>query len=106
MKYSTVFFLFLMNSISGFSQSAPGNKGLSIGDTLPEIRLTKIYKQESNRLNLKSFYSKLLILDFWGTWCKPCILAMPKMDSLQKKYQGQLRILPVSDESYETIKNT
>jgi len=94
-----------MININSFSQSAFDEQGLSIGDTLPEVRLTKIFRQEGGQLNLKSFYSKLLILDFWGTWCDPCILAMPKMDSLQTKYRGQLRILPVSDESYDKVKN-
>jgi thiol-disulfide isomerase/thioredoxin len=36
------------------------------------------------------FNGKLMILDFWATWCGACISKFPKLDSLQKKYADKL----------------
>jgi thiol-disulfide isomerase/thioredoxin len=33
--------------------------------------------------------AKLTLLDFWGTWCPPCIQGMPQLATWQKKYAGQ-----------------
>jgi len=55
------------------------------------------------RINSASFKGKALILDFWGTWCAPCVKAFPKLDSLQKKYSGKLYILPVTQEDKKYV---
>ncbi len=46
--------------------------------------------------------SKLIVLDFWATWCAPCIAAFPHLDSLQKKYSNTLQIICPTDEPKET----
>lgn len=76
---------------------------LKIGDKLPEVYLKKV--RNYNKVegsSLSSFKSNLLILDFWATWCSPCVAAFPNNDSLQKAFKGQLQILPVTQESDST----
>jgi thiol-disulfide isomerase/thioredoxin len=41
---------------------------------------------EGNVYKLKDFQGKAVILDFWATYCKPCIEAIPHLKELQKKY--------------------
>ncbi len=38
---------------------------------------------------LESFKGKVLVVDFWGTWCPPCRAAMPGMQALHEKYKGK-----------------
>ncbi len=45
-----------------------------------EIKLNKILNQYKN---------KVVYIDFWGTWCKPCIKAIPYNIDLQKKYEDK-----------------
>jgi thiol-disulfide isomerase/thioredoxin len=49
---------------------------------------------------------KAIVLDFWATWCGPCIAASPTLDSLQRSHQGKLAVLAVGGQSEDmnTIK--
>jgi thiol-disulfide isomerase/thioredoxin len=41
---------------------------------------------------------KVLIVDFWATWCEPCKKSFPKLQELYTKYKGQLEILAISED--------
>ncbi len=72
---------------------------LKIGDKVPETYLKKIRQLDTtSSSSLSAYHGKLIILDFWATWCSPCIAAMPKLDSLQKKFEGKLQVLAVSNQ--------
>ena len=53
---------------------------------------------------LEKFKGKLVILDFWATWCKPCIAMMPVMDSLQQQFADRVQIIPVTYQSGSEVK--
>ena len=77
-------------------------KGIQIGQQVPDIALTGLhnYKDKNGRpaatARLSDFRGQLLILDFWATWCSPCMAMIPKMDSLQKQFGNKIRFLSVT----------
>lgn len=47
---------------------------------------------------------KVYMVEFWATWCPPCIQSMPHLASLQKQYRGEgFQIVSVSTEPLETV---
>jgi cytochrome c biogenesis protein CcmG, thiol:disulfide interchange protein DsbE len=48
-------------------------------------------------IDLKSYRGKVVLLNFWATWCAPCQIELPKFDAWQEKYGAQgLQVLAVS----------
>jgi len=77
-------------------------KPLNIGDTIPEalwnlsLQLVKAGQEGRATVKLQDYKGKLIILDFWATWCAPCVAAFPKMDSIQMEYPSTLKILLIN----------
>ena len=42
-----------------------------------------------DNVSLKKYRGKIVLLDFWATWCPPCRLSIPELVELQKKYRGE-----------------
>jgi thiol-disulfide isomerase/thioredoxin len=65
---------------------------LKVGDTAPDLAGFKLEGTLPDSLK-----GKVVILDFWASWCGPCAESFPVMDELQKKYGDQgLVIVAVS----------
>jgi thiol-disulfide isomerase/thioredoxin len=90
-----------LNALSGFGQL----KEVKVGEPVPNVSITNIMNYPKSSVKISDFANKLLILDFWATWCKPCLASFPKIDSLQKEFGSQIQILPVATEDSETVNN-
>ena len=50
-----------------------------------------------NEVSLKQYKGKIVLLDFWATWCAPCRMSIPELVDIQEKYRDQgLIILGIS----------
>lgn len=52
---------------------------------------------EGNKVKLSDYRGKIVFLNFWATWCPPCLEEMPLLQEIHERYQGQdVVILAVS----------
>lgn len=66
---------------------------IAVGEKVPDLLFTNLINYPKSSLRLSDFEGKPLILDFWGTFCVPCVKNMPKVDTLQRRFEGKLQIL-------------
>jgi cytochrome c biogenesis protein CcmG/thiol:disulfide interchange protein DsbE len=60
----------------------------------------------NGKATFSSYKGKVLIVDFWATWCEPCKKSFPKLQELYTKYKGQLEIVAISeDEENQGLKD-
>ena len=60
---------------------------------------------EGKPWTLKSLQGKVVVVNFWATWCPPCRKEMPDLESLYKQFRKQgLMILAISDEDATKVK--
>jgi thiol-disulfide isomerase/thioredoxin len=58
---------------------------------------------QGNDINFKDTKGKVVFLNFWATWCPPCIAEFQGIQDLYNDYKGVVEFIMVSDESPETI---
>ena len=77
-----------------------GTSQLKIGDQAPDLTLIGI---NGGNIQLEDFKGKVVLIDFWASWCAPCRKANPKLESLYQKHKSNdFAILGVSLDSKET----
>ncbi len=88
----------------GSQSGAPNKKGLQIGEKMPDVTITNVINTPAHSVKISDYKGKLLILDFWASWCSACISTLPMADSLQRQFAGQLEFLPIAYQSEAEIR--
>jgi len=94
MKLKLGLLLFLCPIFGAFGQNYT-NTTLKIGDKVPDMVVGQVINYPLNSLPISDFKGRLLILDFWATWCSSCLAHFPLADSLQKEFRNDVQILLV-----------
>ncbi|WP_256007499.1 TlpA disulfide reductase family protein [Pedobacter deserti] len=75
-------------------------KPIRIGEVIPPVIWNAPFNTVGaegidSTLKLSDYADKLIILDFWATYCKPCIASLDYLYSIQDQFKGRVVVIPV-----------
>lgn len=75
-------------------------------DLTPEVNLETLQLTDltERKININDYKNKPLVLNFWATWCKPCIHEFPDYEKAKQQFSEKIIFIMISDEPIEKIK--
>ena len=87
----SLFLLACVITVTTYAQSEPVPV-MNLGDPTPPLHLrTWIKGKPVNTFEKGEIY----VLEFWATWCKPCVAAMPHLSALAREYRDRVTVLGI-----------
>jgi peroxiredoxin/protocatechuate 3,4-dioxygenase beta subunit len=78
--------------LGGLESVLVGARRLEVGDRAPDFTLKTL---EGMELKLADFRGKYVLLDFWASWCAPCLAEMPNLQAIQDQYANDPRFVVI-----------
>jgi peroxiredoxin len=80
---------------SGGSAALPVTDHPLRGEPAPDFNLAA---RKGNSANLSAYTGRVVLVDFWATWCEPCRLSFPQYQALASRHGSNLVVLGISED--------
>ena len=102
-----IIFIYLITINFSFGTEKPNIKNLVLSKNLKTYEDVIFKDINQNNINLDEYKGKLLVLNFWATWCAPCREEMPSLDVLQSDNRlDNLKVMPINIGQEDLEKST
>ena len=105
--YKDLSIMYLKEVIEAPKLLAPSSEEMKVTTIDFESNMLQFSDLENNISTIQNFKGKNLFVNYWATWCNPCLAEMPYMVELYEKYKNEedIKFLFLSSEDLKTIKN-
>jgi thiol-disulfide isomerase/thioredoxin len=90
--------VFLQNLLSFSPSSISKEEREVLADY--DYQLMDLY---GNDVNLKDFQNQVIVINFWATWCPPCVAEMPAFQKLYNDYQQEVAFFFISNDPLDKV---
>ena len=90
-----IFFLLF----SFYHAKANDNNELIFHNSPKKIEALNLKKLDGTSVNLRNISNNYLIINFWATWCPPCIKEIPDLLEIQEKFKDKIKLVFISVDS-------
>ena len=97
MRLSRYFLLFALIAICLITACRRGSQPARIGQAAPDFSVS----DGDRTVTLSQFRGKPVVLNFWATWCPPCVEEIPSLVAMQKQLGDKVVVLAVSTDEEE-----
>ena len=103
--FISIFLILTTLFLSSYSKEEKGIINNFLKEELEDFELSKEkhnisslkFKDEQEKeISFSDFKGKILLVNFWATWCAPCIKEMPSLDRLKSKVDGDFDVIAIS----------
>ena len=103
--YKTIAIKYVQEIMDKPELSAPDPEEMDVTTIDFESNMLLFNDLEGNEFSLRNFENKVLFINYWATWCNPCLAEMPNMAELYNQYKENDNIvfLYLSKEDADTI---
>ena len=85
------FFAFLLTIVLGGCYS--GSRPPRIGQPAPDFTV----QDSQNKITLSQYHGQIIVLNFWATWCAPCVEEIPSLIEMQRRMKARgITVLAIS----------
>jgi len=96
--------MLVVSTVQRITLFAPSAEKESERETLNKNAYQWQFKTlDGQQINLASFQDKVIFLNFWATWCPPCVAEMPSIQKLYDDYKDKAAFLLVTNEDAQTV---
>ena len=101
-----IIFIYLITTSYSYTVEKPNIDNLVINKNLKTYDEIVFKDKNQKNIDLANYKGKLLILNFWATWCVPCREEMPTLDLLQSDFRlNNLKIFPINIGQEDLLKS-
>lgn len=83
---------------------SPKKVAPTVGSLAPALKLSSLDDSATYAVDPKSPQDKVLVINFWASWCGPCDVEAPDLVKLYEEYKGKIELYGVNATKYDTVR--
>ena len=102
MRHTSKIFLGLVSlSLAVSCQPAPRHDDIRVGGGIPEFKLPRL---DGGMISSESYFGDPVVLNFWATWCRPCLKEIPTLNSIAEESTAQVVTIAIDTDGESVVR--